>query len=389
MTERYRDHLDHDADNAHARVLRLVGERTNVLELGCASGYMSRALVERRGCRVTGVERDADAAEAARKACSRLIVADLETLDWSAELGGERFDVAVCADVLEHLRDPVALLHRLREHLGPSGYVVASIPNVAHAAVLAELLQGRFPYRPTGLLDETHLRFFTRESVFECFERAGFVVDHLERVQVEPEATEFRTDPARLPPEVWRAVRAGEESTTYQFVLTARPTRDGPGTAAIGAARAEGGLLPSARGGPLVEAAGDEAAYWRRRVEGLIDALLGRLGFLEADRDRRASELESQRAQLAYHLTHGRLLQDEIDRRDARAEALKEEIRLLEARLTEVTAHLAGVTAHLAEVKSGAGWRFLERVRRIRAATVPTGSWRERLYVRLVGSGRP
>jgi 2-polyprenyl-3-methyl-5-hydroxy-6-metoxy-1,4-benzoquinol methylase len=382
MTERYRGHLDDGADNAHTRVVRLVGERTNVLELGCASGYMSRALVERRGCRVTGVERDADAAESARKACSRVIVADVETPDWSAELGGERFDVAVCADVLEHLRDPVALLRRLREHLAPAGYVVASIPNVAHAAVLAELLQGRFPYRPIGLLDETHLRFFTRESVFECFERAGFVVAHLERVQVEPEATEFRTDPARLPPEVWRAIRAGEESTTYQFVLTARPAGDGGGTIPIREALADAGPTVRARGGPLAPGTADEAAYWRCRVDGLIEALLGRLRFLEADRDRRTVEMEEQRAQMVHHETHARLLetrarllQDEIDRRDARDDARLEEIRLLEAQL--------------AEVKSGAGWRFLERVRRIRAAVAPPGTWRERLYVRLVGGSRP
>jgi SAM-dependent methyltransferase len=311
-----------------------------------------------------------------------VIVADVETPDWATDLGDERFDVVVCADVLEHLRDPVALLRRLREHLAPAGYVVASIPNVAHAAVLAELLQGRFPYRPTGLLDEAHLRFFTRESVYECFERAGFVISHLERVQVEPEATEFRTDPTRLPPEVWLALRAREESTTYQFVLIARPVGDGGGTGPVREALADAGPIPRARGGPLAPEAGDEAAYWRRRVEGLIEALLGRLRFLEEDRDRRTAELEGLRAQLAYHETHGRLLQDEIarrgveiTRRDTHTDALREQIRLLEA--------------HLVELKSGAGWRFLERVRRIRAAVAPPGTWWERLYLRLVGGSRP
>src|SRR5581483_1728689 len=203
-------------------------------------------------------------------------------LDLAAALGESRFDVVVCADVLEHLRDPARVLAALPPLLAPGGYLVASVPNVAHASVVAELLQGRFPYRPQGLLDDTHVRFFTREAIERCLEAAGWVIDHLERVRVEPEQTEFRTDLGRFPPEVARQLLAGEESRTYQFVLRARPAPDG------GAALREAGAR--ALGAAPVPAAEAEAG-WRREVRAVLDALLARLAFVEEERRYQAGRL--------------------------------------------------------------------------------------------------
>jgi 2-polyprenyl-3-methyl-5-hydroxy-6-metoxy-1,4-benzoquinol methylase len=383
---RYDHRIDPDVDNAHTRVLRLVGERKQVLDLGCATGYLSQALVEGAGCRVTGIERDAEAAEQARKACSRVIVGDVESLDFARELGDERFDVALGADFLEHLRDPVAVLRAVRGFLAPGGYVVASIPNVAHASVLAELFQGRFPYRPTGLLDETHLRFFTRESVHDCFERAGFVVSHLERVRVEPEQTEFATDPSRIPAEVWQAIRAGDESDTYQFVLTAHPAPEGGRARLTAALDGLRGAAPDVGVAGRPEAAEDEARFWRGRVEGLLEALLGRMRFLEGERDRHTAELEALRAGVAYHETHTRLLRDDIARREA---ALVEEIAQRDGQLDYHREQARQLEAQLAELRSGAGWKLLERFRHLRLRVIPPRSRRERVYLRLLrGRGR-
>lgn len=375
---KYDCRIDFDADNAHTRMIRLVGERKRVLELGCATGYMSKVLVERFGCTVTGVERDPEAAEAARKACSRVIVGDLETLDYRGELGEERFDVVVCGDVLEHLRDSVRVLDALRPFLAPGGYVVASVPNVAHVSVIAELLEGRFPYRPLGLLDDSHLRFFTRESLYECFETAGYAISHLERFRLEPEATEFRTDLSRFPAELARRLRAHEESTTYQFILTAHPAPEG-GRAAVlkdalagEAARAVTG--PAAPGGPE-----DAAGYWRSRLEGVIEAILGRMQFLEEERNRRTGELEAlrervaqQESQIRGHEAHIRHLQEEVGRREAHFQ------RELAAREHE----MRSLHAHLSDITSGTGWKLLERYRRLRLRLCPPGSRRDRLYRR-------
>ena len=75
-------------------------------------------------------------------------------------------------DVLEHLKDPWAILGNIKENLKPDGYVVASIPNIAHGAIRLALLEGRFDYTSLGILDDTHLRFFTRESIFELFRKS-------------------------------------------------------------------------------------------------------------------------------------------------------------------------------------------------------------------------
>jgi 2-polyprenyl-3-methyl-5-hydroxy-6-metoxy-1,4-benzoquinol methylase len=108
----------------------------------------------------------------------------------------------IFADVLEHLGDPATVLRQVRPFLAPEGRVLASVPNVAHCAVALELLQGRVDYRPLGLLDDSHLRFFTKRSLHDLFEAAGFVVTELDRLRAQPEATEFLTRTSVLPPEV-------------------------------------------------------------------------------------------------------------------------------------------------------------------------------------------
>src|SRR5207302_3348121 len=150
--------FDDSPGSAHNLVLGLVEPGSRVLEFGCATGYMSQALRDRLGASVIGVELNAEAAQLAAAHCERVLVGDAEELDLEAELGGERFDAILFADVLEHLRDPAAVLRRVRPLVAEGGVVVASIPNVAHASVRLALLGGSFRYREQGLLDESHLR---------------------------------------------------------------------------------------------------------------------------------------------------------------------------------------------------------------------------------------
>ena len=134
-----------------------------MLDVGCAHGYVAEVLV-RQGCRVVGVERDPEDAARARRHCEEVVVADLDTPGWADALGARRFDVIVFADVLEHVRDPAAVVRRACDLLAPGGMLVASIPNVAHVSVRLELLLGSFRRETLGILDATHLHFFTRET---------------------------------------------------------------------------------------------------------------------------------------------------------------------------------------------------------------------------------
>lgn len=219
---RYGAEIDPDSDSVHAKVVRLVGRDKHVLELGCATGFMSRVLRE-RGCRVTAIEVDETAAAKAAEVCERIVVGDAEQLDFPRELGETRFDVILAAEFLEHLKEPVALLRALREFLRPDGYVVASVPNVAHGSVRLALLGGRFPYSELGLLDRTHLRFFTRETMEAMFEDAGFAIGHLARQPKRIEESEIRYDGAAVPAGLLEMLGRDPEALTYQFVVVAYP----------------------------------------------------------------------------------------------------------------------------------------------------------------------
>ena len=222
-----RTSFDDSPGSTHSLVLELVEPGARVLEFGCASGYMSRALRDRRGATVVGVELDAEAAQLAVPYTERLLVGDAEELDLETELGGERFDAILFADVLEHLRDPAALLKRVRPLVAENGVVIASIPNVAHASVRLALLGGSFRYREWGLLDETHLRFFTRDGVQDLFESSGYVITQWQRRRLEVEESEIPV-PRGVPDEARTWATGDPEATTYQFVVCAVPSEPGP-----------------------------------------------------------------------------------------------------------------------------------------------------------------
>jgi len=127
-------------------MVEMVGSNKNVLDVGCATGYLAKTL-KAFGNTVTGLEYDPEAAERARQFADKVVVADLDHSDLTDVLAGETFDVIVFGDVLEHLRDPLPPLRQARSLLAPGGYIVISIPNVAHGDVRMSLLLGRFTYR--------------------------------------------------------------------------------------------------------------------------------------------------------------------------------------------------------------------------------------------------
>ena len=207
-------------NNSHTLMVELVGGTKRVLDVGCATGYLAKALVE-RGCTVSGVEFDGEAAEEARPHLERLVIGDLETMDLAEAFGEDRFDVIVFGDVLEHLRDPLPVLRRAKALLADGGSVVASIPNIAHGSVRLALLAGRFDYQDLGLLDTTHVRFFTRSSVEDLFRQAGMVPIDVRRTTAGFFDTPVPVSEGEFAPEVVDAVRADPEAHTYQFVLKA------------------------------------------------------------------------------------------------------------------------------------------------------------------------
>lgn len=151
-----------DPYSSHSQILRWIEDERpeDVLEIGTATGYLT-AEMRKLGCKVTGVEQDPEMAEIARQYCHKMLVGDIETLDFK-DLG--RYNAVILGDVLEHVRNPRVVLEKVSGLLKPGGKVLISLPNVANIWIRLNLLLGRFNYSRVGLLDESHLRFFTLQT---------------------------------------------------------------------------------------------------------------------------------------------------------------------------------------------------------------------------------
>lgn len=212
--------VDPTSDTAPARVCRMVGRGKKVLEIGAGPGSITRLLTE-QGNEVTALEVDESAIPFLRKRCARVVSADLDQPDWTAQFGDERFDVVIAADVLEHLVDPWATLGRMKALLAEGGSLVISVPHASHACILACLLHEDVGYRDWGLLDRTHIRFFGLVNVAAMFEKAGLVPVRGEFVVRAPEQTEFAEQWSRLSEEARRFLGKQRFAQVYQIVVTA------------------------------------------------------------------------------------------------------------------------------------------------------------------------
>jgi SAM-dependent methyltransferase len=195
-----------------------------VLEIGCGAGRLGETLKQRQPCEVVGVELNLAAAEKATRRLDRVMVGDIERLE--LDFGGALFDCLICADLLEHLVDPAGFLRRARAWLTSDAVVIASLPNVRHRAVVEGLMEGNWCYEPAGLLDNTHLHFFTRRDVEALFIKAGYRMGSFQIVPgpgyEEPMGQEDRS---RL--QIGRVALTGlpereaEEFFAYQFLVKA------------------------------------------------------------------------------------------------------------------------------------------------------------------------
>jgi 2-polyprenyl-3-methyl-5-hydroxy-6-metoxy-1,4-benzoquinol methylase len=166
-----------DRHSSHSQILKQCGAGygQRLLDVGCARGHLSSVLA-RQGWRVTGIEYDAADAAIARQTGVQVIVGSAEETLRNIE---GKFDVIVFADVLEHFVQPLDVLTMATSILAPNGRIIISIPNVAHLSVRLQLLLGSFTYTDRGILDRTHLHFYTKKTLKEMITKASLHVTHL------------------------------------------------------------------------------------------------------------------------------------------------------------------------------------------------------------------
>jgi len=214
-----------DLRDSRSLAVQIIGENKRVLELGAATGRVTQAL-KANGCEVVAFERDVNAAQRLRELCP-VIEGDIEQMSLERRLDGSTFDVVLAGDFLEHLQDPVQLLKAVRPYVAERGFLLASIPNVSHGSVRLALLHGKFEYGERGLLDRTHLRFFTLDSIRQMFTEAGYNIVSVQRLTSDPFTEPFTGKPAvelaTITPELRRWIEDDAECATVQFMIQAVP----------------------------------------------------------------------------------------------------------------------------------------------------------------------
>ncbi|PXF59231.1 MAG: hypothetical protein C4B58_03690 [Deltaproteobacteria bacterium] len=219
---RYSRRIDLDSQDSLARIARKIKMSSRILELGVATGYFSRFLQKQLECVVDGVEIDPVMAEESKPWCRKLLVGDLEQVCLSEHFPRKSYDHVVCADVLEHLRYPAYVLKQLPDLLNRNGNVLISIPNIAYAGLILELISGGFSYRDEGLLDRTHLRFFTKTSFLDLLQTLSYTIVEVDMVHLPFEMSEFASIVEKADPVLREKLIALPDSDVYQYIITAK-----------------------------------------------------------------------------------------------------------------------------------------------------------------------
>ena len=191
---KYDIELDLQSDNSLKWINDCITDNSTILEFGPANGRFTKHLSLNRKCIVDIVEIDDEAgAEAARFARNSLIGeidGNIENYIWLKEYGKNKYNYIIFADVLEHLYNPERVLEKCKSLLAEDGKIAMSLPNIAYNGIILNLLRDRFNYTPTGILDDTHIRFFAYHNIIELVEKLGLHIVYQNGVQFKIDTTE-------------------------------------------------------------------------------------------------------------------------------------------------------------------------------------------------------
>ncbi|WP_339220619.1 methyltransferase domain-containing protein [Paenibacillus sp. FSL H8-0332] len=218
---KYHYSVDLETDTPLSVILRNVKPNSKVFEFGPADGYMTEYLKNELKCEVYCLEIDELAAAKAEMFCDKMIIADLNKTEWLEQCKNQfqYFDYLIFADVLEHLVKPEEILGNLTEKLlKDDGKVLISVPHIGHAAVILQLMQGKFEYKETGLLDRTHITFFTRDNLEKLLLSADLSLLELHKICMLPEQTELASSYSMVPSAVEEYLKNKTDAHVYQFV---------------------------------------------------------------------------------------------------------------------------------------------------------------------------
>ncbi len=221
--QKYNYDLDLNSGNSNSLILQHIKAGAEILEFGPAFGRLTKYLQSEMDCAVDIVEMDEEsgqiAALYARKACIGLEKGNIENYFWESLFSENKYDYIVFADVLEHLHCPQLVLKKCQKFLKPFGKILCAIPNIAHSSVIISLWNNDFTYKEVGLLDNTHIHFFTRKSFTEMAEQSGYHISSIENVTSAVGTNEIHWDYSAIPENVGNELRFRPEGDSYEYIF--------------------------------------------------------------------------------------------------------------------------------------------------------------------------
>ncbi len=216
---RYVKKVNINPEMAHQKILSRIKDGSKVLEIGPASGAMTKIISEEKKCQVFIVEYDKDCFENAIQYAVDGICGDVENEDWINKFKNQKFQYITFVDVLEHLRQPWETLKRASELLAEDGSILISIPNVSHNSVIIQLLNNRFIYQDTGILDYSHLHHFTFTELQNLVESMGYLSVYLDATYISVGKNEFDISYKDVDPLIAELLKTRPFGEVYQHII--------------------------------------------------------------------------------------------------------------------------------------------------------------------------
>ena len=223
--QRYNTSVLSDANDSKGMIFNLVESNSVVLDVGCSCGMLGKVLYQKKNCEVYGFEYDAESVNYAQnlgcyKNVHRVDLNVLDESDFSEYYA--KFDYIILADVIEHVIDSDMIISKLKKYLKDDGQFIFSIPNISHASIKTQILLNKWIYADTGLLDATHVKFFTRSSISELFTNCALKITYLDCVVNNISFMQDASLWSQLSFPVKYFILKDKESFVYQYIVVAK-----------------------------------------------------------------------------------------------------------------------------------------------------------------------
>ena len=206
-------------DSTHGRILSKIKPGSTILEMGCATGYMTKYMKEQMNCTVDIVEIDEEAYKTALQYARKGFIGNLSDPLWRMFFDKERYDYILFADVLEHLVNPMTVLKSASELLKPEGQIIITIPNICHNDIMIRMFYDLFTYTNMGLLDCTHVHFWgLRDFVMQC-DQIGLHAKECNCILRETSHTEQALPAENVDPDLLEVLKKRDFGEVYQYLF--------------------------------------------------------------------------------------------------------------------------------------------------------------------------